>query len=54
MPGGKAVIVNRTKQERATRRAAEEQMGALGPRSDTGSRWRFLAGSLTGQDSMAC
>jgi len=35
MPGGKPVIVDLRNQERAPRRAAEDQIGALGPRSET-------------------
>jgi len=35
MPGGKALAVDLMKPARAPRRAAEDQMGALGPMSRT-------------------
>ena len=35
MPGGQALRVNLMKKERAPRRAAEDQTGASGPRSET-------------------
>jgi len=54
MLGGKALLVDLIKLERAPSRAAEDQTGAPGPRLVTASRWRTLAGSLEGQDSMAC
>ena len=49
MPRGKAVLVHLIKWERAT----EDETGASGPISETACGWRFLAGSLAGQDSMA-
>jgi len=54
MPRGKAVRVDLMKRARAANRAAENQTGASGPRSVTPWRWRVLAGSLVGQERMAC